>query len=143
MTIATIQGRTHVIYSNRRIVISLSTPCRVMAWHPDTPHCLSGRMGCNPSLKQGQGMALSGSADVPSLAWSGMTEVQAQGKGKARHLRRATSTLGFFLFLPSVNPLLPFVYKWEGRTPHEKGGSARHTTHHARSQAATKLLASF
>ena len=99
-----------------------------MARRPDTPHRLSGRMGRNHSLKQGQGVALSGAANVPSLTRSAMTAVQAQGKRKARHLQRGTSTLGFFLFLPSVNPLLPpWSIKGRAGLPYQ-GRSSTHNT---------------
>ena len=129
MTTATIQGKTHIIYNNRRIVVSPSAPRRVMARCPDTLHRLLGGMGHNHSLKQGQGMVLSRSANVPSLTRSTMTVVQAQGKRKARHLRRGTSTLGFFPLSPICKPpALPWPIKGRAGLPTKGDQFDRHNT---------------
>ena len=91
------------------------------------------RMGHNHLLKQSQGMAMSGSANVLSLAWSAMPAGQAQGKRKTRRLRRTISTFGFFLFLPSITPAPPWSIK--GRAGHPTMGTDQfHAKHTAKQQ---------
>ena len=72
----------------------------------------------HPLAKRGPGMAYE---DLRTchfwhclLCYTG----QALGKWRTRILRRTFYTYGIFLFLSSITPAPPLVYKREGKAPH-------------------------
>ena len=78
-------------------------------------------------------MALSGSANMLSLAWSAMIAGQDRGERKTQHLQRTLSVSGFFLFLPSIIPAPSWSIKGRIGCP-TKGMDRFHTQHIAKRQ---------